>query len=104
MGECAITNPLRSLQWIDLSFNQLVTIKPALLGFQSLKALYLHGNCIKSLSVVDRLKKLPKLLSLTLNGNPIESNAIYRSYVIGALPGLKSIDHSTITEDETQTA
>eukprot|EP00933_Yihiella_yeosuensis_P007343 TRINITY_DN112324_c0_g1_i1.p1 TRINITY_DN112324_c0_g1~~TRINITY_DN112324_c0_g1_i1.p1 ORF type:complete len:247 (+),score=61.73 TRINITY_DN112324_c0_g1_i1:88-828(+) len=96
----AMPSPLVNLQWLDMSFNQLVTIEPELLSFLNLKALYLHGNCIRTLGATDRLRKLPKLISLTLNGNPIESSKIYRCYVIGALPTLKSLDHSTITEDE----
>merc|ERR1719414_1494054 len=102
--ETAMPNPTMSLMWLDLSFNQLVTIEPELMRFLNLKALYLHGNCIRSLPCVERLRKLPKLLSLTLNGNPIESAKIYRTYVIGAVPTLRSLDHSTITEDEQQNA
>jgi len=102
--ESAMPNPLLNLQWLDISFNQLVTVEPDLLRFLNLKALYMHGNCISRLSAVDRLRKLPKLLSLTLNGNPIESSKIYRVYAIGALPGLKSLDHSTITDDEAKNA
>merc|ERR1711879_1082464 len=95
-----MADALTNIQWLDLSFNQLLTIEPVLLRFLNMKALYLHGNCIKSLPAVDRLKKLPKLLSLTLNGNPIESNGIYRPYIVGCLPDLRSLDHSTITQDE----
>mmetsp|Transcript_62362 Transcript_62362/g.140554 ORF Transcript_62362/g.140554 Transcript_62362/m.140554 type:complete len:244 (-) Transcript_62362:72-803(-) len=98
--ETTMPSPIVNLQWLDLSFNQLVTIEPELLRFLNLKALYLHGNCLRSLPSVERLRKLPKLLSLTLNGNPIESSKIYRPYVIGALNGLRSLDHSTITQDE----
>mmetsp|Transcript_37858 Transcript_37858/g.109232 ORF Transcript_37858/g.109232 Transcript_37858/m.109232 type:complete len:273 (-) Transcript_37858:294-1112(-) len=98
--EFVMPNPVINLQWVDLSFNQLVTIEPDLLRFVNLKALYLHGNCIKALSAVDRLKKLSKLVSLTMNGNPIESSRVYRTYVIGAVPQLRSLDHSTITQDE----
>merc|ERR1712007_278179 len=86
--------------WIDLSFNQLRTIEPALLEFQQMKALYLHGNMIKSLASVERLRKLPKLISLTLNGNPIERCRAYRTYVIGALPKLRTLDHSMVTKEE----
>lgn len=97
-------DPLRNCRWIDLSFNLLRTIEPALLEFQQLKALYLHGNQIKALPSVERLKKLPKLISLTLNGNPIECGRVYRTYVIGALPHLRSLDHSMVTEEEVQGA
>eukprot|EP00747_Dinoflagellata_sp_TGD_P163550 gnl/TRDRNA2_/TRDRNA2_182328_c0_seq1.p1 gnl/TRDRNA2_/TRDRNA2_182328_c0~~gnl/TRDRNA2_/TRDRNA2_182328_c0_seq1.p1 ORF type:complete len:246 (-),score=34.89 gnl/TRDRNA2_/TRDRNA2_182328_c0_seq1:109-846(-) len=104
MLEFAMPNPLLSLEWIDLSFNQLVTIEPALLRFVNLRALYLHGNCISSLPATERLNKLPKLMSLTLNGNPIENSKIYRSYVIGSVHGLRTLDHTTITEDERSNA
>merc|ERR1719238_2576677 len=80
-----MANPLVALQWLDLSFNQLVTVEDSLLRFQ-------------------KLKELPKLLILTLNGNPIESSKVYRPYIIGALPNLRALDHSTVTEDETQSA
>merc|ERR1712032_1212343 len=93
-------DPLRNCRWIDLSFNHLTRIEPALLEFQQLKALYLHGNQIKSLPSVERLRKLPKLISLTLNGNPIECCRAYRTYVIGALPKLRSLDHSMVTQEE----
>jgi hypothetical protein len=98
--ELVMDDPLRNLQWIDLSFNQLRTIQAELLDFKQMKALYLHGNHIKSLPSVERLRKLPKLISLTLNGNPIECLAFYRRFVVGALPDLRTLDHSTITDDE----
>jgi hypothetical protein len=93
-------DPVRNLQWIDLSFNQLHTIQPELLEFKQMKALYLHGNHIKSLPSIERLRKLPKLISLTTNGNPVECVPFYRRYVVGALPSLRTLDHSTITADE----
>lgn len=102
--EFVMEDPLRNLQWVDLSFNQLNTIDPALLQFQQLKALYLHGNLIRTLPSVERLRKLPKLISLTLNGNPIECSKVYRVYIVGALQSLRALDHSTITEDELQSA
>ncbi|CAE8609808.1 unnamed protein product [Polarella glacialis] len=98
--ELAMPSPVMNLQWLDISFNQIKTIEPEILTFVNLKALYLHGNLITRLAGVERLRKLPKLLSLTLNGNPVESTGIYRCFIIGALPTLKSLDHSTITEDE----
>mmetsp|Transcript_18625 Transcript_18625/g.39919 ORF Transcript_18625/g.39919 Transcript_18625/m.39919 type:complete len:141 (+) Transcript_18625:1740-2162(+) len=102
--ETVMRAPLMNLQWIDLSFNQLTTIEPELFRFVNLKALYLHGNCIKALATTEKLRKLPKLMSLTMNGNPIEASRIYRVYVIGALPNLRSLDHSTITADEAEVA
>lgn len=98
--DSVMENALMNLQWIDLSHNHLTTIEPVLTKYTNLKAIYLHGNRIKCLPSVDRLRRLPKLISLTLNGNPIEACKIYRRFVIGALPNLRKIDHSTITDDE----
>lgn len=98
--ESAVNDPLSSIQWLDLSFNLLLTLEPELLQFRNLKALYIHGNRIKSLPSVERLRKLGGLLSLTLNGNPIEANRFYRLYAIGALSQIRSLDHTTITQDE----
>lgn len=102
--EFVMDDPIRNLQWIDLSFNQLQSIQAELLAFKQMKALYLHGNHIKSLPSVERLRRLPKLISLTLNGNPIECYPFYRRYVVGALPDLRTLDHSTITDDEVASA
>ena len=49
---------------------------------------------------MERLRRLTKLIALTLNGNPIECFPFYRRYVVGALPDLRTLDHSTITDDE----
>jgi len=102
--EFAISSPTVAIEWLDLSFNKLCTVEPDMLMFMNLKALYLHGNIIRSMSCVRKLAKLPKLMSLTLIGNPIGDSKSYRLYAIGALPRLKSLDHSTITEDERLTA
>jgi hypothetical protein len=102
--EFVMEDPLRNLQWLDMSFNRLTSIQPELLDFKQMKALYMHGNQIQSLPSVERLRKLPKLISLTLNGNPIECFPSYRRYVVGALHELRSLDHSTITDDEVKGA
>jgi len=98
--ESSLSDPLANILWLDLSFNMLHTVEPELLRFQSLKTLYLHGNRIKSMPAIERLRKLPSLLSLTLNGNPIESHRYYRHFTIGALPHVKTLDHTSITRDE----
>jgi len=98
--DAVMDDALINLQMMDLSFNHLTTIEPVLTKYTNLKAIYLHGNRIKCLPSVERLRRLPKLISLTLNGNPIEACKCYRRFVIGALPNLRKIDHSTITDDE----
>lgn len=95
------------LLFLDVSWNGLTTIDRALLQYQQLKALYLHGNKIASLPQVTKLQGMPILRSLTLNGNPIETSSSYRLFVIGSLQhatSLRSLDHSTITDDERERA
>jgi len=93
-------DPIRNLTWLDLSFNRLSKIEPELLTLVNLKALYLHGNFLSSLPSVERLRRLRQLISVTLNGNPFEKRRFYRVYVLGSLPQVKKLDHTSITEDE----
>lgn len=102
--EALIQTPFERLQWIDLSFNFLTAVEPVLLKYQNLKALYMHGNKIKQIASVEKLKNLPHLLSLTMNGNPVENCSKYRVYIVAAIPQLKSLDHSSITADEAEMA
>uniref|UniRef100_A0A8C7YJ78 Leucine-rich repeat-containing protein 51 n=1 Tax=Oryzias sinensis TaxID=183150 RepID=A0A8C7YJ78_9TELE len=88
------------LAWLDLSFNKITHIDPILCRLHELRVLYLHGNSIRVLSEVDRLGELQHLHSITLHGNPIETNKTYRNHVIFALPQLKSMDFSAVTSQE----
>ncbi|XP_062442957.1 leucine-rich repeat-containing protein 51, partial [Rhea pennata] len=88
------------LYWLDLSFNELPGIDPVLTRYRNLRSLSLHGNSIRSLAEVDKLAALPRLRRLTLHGNPVEEQRGYRSYVLAALPQLKSFDFSGVTKQE----
>ncbi|XP_069828003.1 leucine-rich repeat-containing protein 51 [Dendropsophus ebraccatus] len=92
------------LRWIDLSFNYLPNIDPILTTYRHLSVLNLHGNSISNLSEVDKLGALPNLKSLTLHGNPIETEKGYRSYILSILPNLKSLDFSAVTKQDRVTA
>ncbi|XP_078401140.1 leucine-rich repeat-containing protein 51 [Cetorhinus maximus] len=92
------------LFWIDLSFNRLPNIDPVLVQCTKLQILNLHGNQIGELSEVDKLASLVHLRSLTLHGNPMELIKGYRSYLVGVIPQLKSLDYSTITKQDRSTA
>ncbi|XP_053312573.1 leucine-rich repeat-containing protein 51 [Spea bombifrons] len=94
----------QQLSWIDLSFNDLPNIDPVLTTYPLLSVLNLHGNSISQLSEVDKLASLPNLKSLTLHGNPIESEKGYRNYILSVLPQLKSLDFSGVTKQERATA
>ncbi|XP_066555307.1 leucine-rich repeat-containing protein 51 [Amia ocellicauda] len=100
----ALMDDPAQLSWIDLSFNDLSVIDSALTEFKELKVLYLHGNSISKLSEMDKLGALPHLHSVTLHGNPLENEKGYRSYVISTLPHLKSLDFSSVTRQERDTA
>ncbi|XP_030055169.1 leucine-rich repeat-containing protein 51 isoform X2 [Microcaecilia unicolor] len=101
--ERVLKEPSR-LSWIDLSFNDLSSIEPVLTVFPNLSVLNLHGNSINRLSEVDKLADVHTLKSLTLHGNPIESEKGYRSYVLSLLPNLKSFDFSGVTKQDRVTA
>ncbi|XP_078078741.1 leucine-rich repeat-containing protein 51 isoform X3 [Mustelus asterias] len=92
------------LFWIDLAFNILTNIDAVLLQCPNLQILRLHANQINELFEVDKLVSLMHLRNLTLHGNPIEQTKGYRSYVVGAIPHLKSLDYSLITKQDRSTA
>ena len=89
-----------ALTMLDLSFNQFKKIPDEIKELQNLTVLYLHGNCIKSLSDMEKIYDLPSLKGLTSHGNPIEDSVGYRQYVIAACPQLSSLDFNRITKNE----
>ncbi|KAL2096251.1 hypothetical protein ACEWY4_008399 [Coilia grayii] len=92
------------LAWLDLSFNDLTHIDPVLAELRSLRVLYLHGNSISVLGEVEQLGGLPLLHTLTLHGNALENERGYRGYVIAAMPQLKMMDFSAVTNQERRMA
>lgn len=60
------------LSWLDLSHNRINEINDEITYFQNLKILYLHHNDIRSIKALLILRNLPKLINLTLVGNPVE--------------------------------
>ena len=47
-----------------------------LCDFRSLKFLYLHGNAITDVLEAEKLGGLPRLIKLTLHGNPMENTKV----------------------------
>lgn len=90
--------------WVDLSFNQLDRIDRVYAEFPGLQRLYLHANNITNLTDVDRLQELTQLRSLTLHGNPIQENKLYRNYIISQIPWLRTLDFSAITRKDLDVA
>jgi hypothetical protein len=64
----------------------------------------LHGNYICDLEEVRKLNDLSELISLTLNGNPLEEISGYRLYVLGIMfqkhETLKKLDTVSISKQE----
>lgn len=57
----------------------------------------MHGNDIKNVEEVMKLKSLFQLKTLTLHGNPISRINNYRRYILFYLPQIQSLDFSLIT-------
>lgn len=101
--EFLIENP-SDLSSLDLSFNDLLKLDSAILQYKNIKMLYLHGNQIAKLEELDKLAELPHLLSLTVHGNPIESQPGFRSYILSRLPNLKTLNFSGVTKADLKNA
>ncbi|KAL5011992.1 hypothetical protein ScPMuIL_010543 [Solemya velum] len=92
------------IAWIDLSFNELKTIDPAILEFENLQILYLHGNQIAEIQEIEKLTSLHSLKKLTLHGNPMEDVKGYRQHILSILPHLNVLDFSCVTKADRRTA
>ncbi|XP_014281151.1 uncharacterized protein [Halyomorpha halys] len=101
--EQRFANP-SNMEWLDLSYNSICEIDPLLSMMPRLKMLYLHSNCFDDLDEVRKLRYLPNLRSLTLFGNPIEATIDYRLKIVAAIPTLKRIDWTVITQRERELA
>jgi Leucine-rich repeat (LRR) protein len=87
-----------NLTWLDLSFNKLTSLSAELVELSSLKIMYLHGNLLTELGkVLQTLRNLSQLYSLTLHGNPLEEHKKYRARILSTLPQLRSLDFTNVT-------
>lgn len=112
---CNLTS---TLQWLDLSFNQLdtlygekvvtkntlkgkeetVVVTEPLLELQNLAILNLHCNKFSEMKTIAPLAKLVRLEKLTLQGNPMEEAVpSYRTKVLTLVPWLRQLDYVTVT-------
>ncbi|XP_076826194.1 leucine-rich repeat-containing protein 51-like isoform X2 [Clavelina lepadiformis] len=76
----AVVDSPDTLEWIDLSFNDLTNISEALVQYKMVKVLYLHANVIDDMRQIDKLAALPNLKTLTLHGNMIDNAKGYSNY------------------------
>lgn len=72
--------------WIDFSYNNIVSIDDVILKYNKLKILYFHGNNIKDIDEVMKLRNLPELRSITFHGNSVVETDGYRDLVVAVLP------------------
>ncbi|XP_057295419.1 leucine-rich repeat-containing protein 43-like isoform X2 [Hydractinia symbiolongicarpus] len=91
------------LQHLGLSYNQLrcfsnFTQRDCWFSLLSLDLSFNYLSDVKS--TVDALKKLPKLKSLVLKGNPLYFFIGHRGYVIDSIKSLTFLDEVRISEDE----
>ncbi|XP_074650946.1 leucine-rich repeat-containing protein 51-like [Tubulanus polymorphus] len=94
----------KEIGWLDLSFNELTSIDDAILDFENLRILYLHGNAIANIDDVKKLANLPHLRKLCLHGNQIESIKGYRQFVLAHIPQLLEFDFSNVTKTDRASA
>ena len=113
-----LCNLSATLQWLDLSFNQLDTLygekivtKNTTIGkeetlvvteplaeLQNLAILNLHCNKFTEMKTIAPLAKLTRLEKLTLQGNPMEEGLPnYRPKVLALVPWLRQLDYVTVT-------
>ncbi|XP_033744044.1 leucine-rich repeat-containing protein 51-like [Pecten maximus] len=87
-----------------MSFNELSIIDPVIMDLENLQILYYHGNQISDLKEIDKLQNLKNLRKLTLHGNAIENDKMYKQYILSMLPHLEYLDFSLITKGDRRTA
>ncbi|KAF2881896.1 hypothetical protein ILUMI_24277 [Ignelater luminosus] len=96
----AVLEQPEKLGWIDFSFNYITHLDDGLLKFPNLKIVYFHGNLIKDLDEIFKLRSLSRLRSVTFHGNPISEDLRYRMFVITYLPQVVNLDFSPVTNAE----
>ncbi|KAK5637927.1 hypothetical protein RI129_012222 [Pyrocoelia pectoralis] len=89
-------NKLPNMRNMDVFVNTAIE-DPTKLGWIDFSILYLHGNSIKDMNEVFRIRPLKQLKTVTFHGNPIAEAPNYRHYVITYLPQVVNLDFSPIT-------
>eukprot|EP00941_MAST-03F_sp_MAST-3F-sp1_P001657 g1657.t1 len=82
-----------------LAFNELEDIGPLALH-EDLRVLDLDCNMICDTNQIDQLGTCPKLMSLSLESNPVTQIPNYRKVVVRYIPQLKILDDINVTEED----
>jgi hypothetical protein len=88
---------LVSLAELYASFNEVQDVSP-LAELDHLVILDLEGNRIEDEDAPEYLNMCPKLISLSLEGNPVSRQERYRNTVCAAMKRLASLDDVPVTE------
>jgi hypothetical protein len=90
---------------LDLSENQLTSVKSFATPLPKLAVLSLAANQIPNVAALSALKESAALRQLTTTGNPLNSEDEYRLCVIHALPQLVKVDDDEeITKEDRDSA
>ncbi|XP_033095582.1 leucine-rich repeat and IQ domain-containing protein 1-like [Anneissia japonica] len=90
---------LPSLQHLNLSDNSLEEIAPSLHGLPFLRTLDIRHNFISEIEKLSGLEILKKLDHLHIEGNAVNEESSYKSYVLSLLPSLQYLDSEKIERD-----
>lgn len=96
MARCCLNDldgitSLQSLEELYVAYNEISDLS-ALSMLENLRLLDLESNLVDDLRQVEFLALCPSLTSITLEGNPINNHADYRSEIIQRLPRLETLD------------
>ncbi|ESP04711.1 hypothetical protein LOTGIDRAFT_237258 [Lottia gigantea] len=84
-----------------LQNNQLVSIDGALRHLTCLKLLFLHNNQLRKLDLVlNELKKMTCLDTLSLFDNPLSQEPDYRIHVLNSIKSLQILDRQEVSKSE----
>lgn len=101
MSRCGLTEvegigSLFKLEELYLAFNDVSDLSP-LTGLDNLTVLDCESNRIAELSQVQFLVNLPKLVSLNLEGNPVETLPGFRRNISVLLPRLETLNDGAVS-------
>jgi len=92
---------LRRLRTLLLANNRLSGVERGLgLNLPALDMLVLDGNQLAALGDVCELGKFASLAVLSLRGNPVSSNPLYRQLCVHVCRSLRLLDGAPVTEGE----
>ena len=97
--------PHHRVKLINLSKNRITYVRNNSKGaLSSVTSLTLTHNAIKELESLEFIRYLPKLIYISLIGNPVTRLPNYREPVISLNPTVRFIDFQRVTENERQRA